>query len=349
MASTQQGINVSQMTSKKRGFTIVEVAVVVVIIGILTTVGAIAFTAIQKQSRDSLREANMTILTEALEKYYQKNGEYPSCVTLSTNPQQALPDIGDTVYVAPRAGEGVTNSIVCSDLNAHDDEDSYAYLGDASSECISGSACVGFVIRYREEQNNVVKEKKSVHDSELAGVASNNGGGLDGRFNVGDIGPGGGIVFYDAGSRQSWGRYLEAAPRGWYGTGSDAAIWGCVGTSISGARGTSIGSGRANTAAILASCSESEIAARIAVNYRGGGLRDWFLPSVDELNELWLRRDLIGGFKTTPAYDVYLTSTESGASMVQHQRFSNGSKQNSNKGYVSYWYSSQHIHPIRAF
>ena len=29
---------------------------------------------------------------------------------------------------------------------------------------------------------------------------------------VGDIGPGGGVVFYDAGSSQSWGRWLEASP-----------------------------------------------------------------------------------------------------------------------------------------
>jgi hypothetical protein len=36
-----------------------------------------------------------------------------------------------------------------------------------------------------------------------------------GSFSIGDVGPGGGIVFYDAGSQQTWGRYIEAID-GWY-------------------------------------------------------------------------------------------------------------------------------------
>lgn len=33
---------------------------------------------------------------------------------------------------------------------------------------------------------------------------------------IGDIGPGGGVIFFDAGVSQPWGRYLEAAPPGWH-------------------------------------------------------------------------------------------------------------------------------------
>jgi hypothetical protein len=84
---------------------------------------------------------------------------------------------------------------------------------------------------------------------------------------IGDTGPGGGIVFYDAGSVQPWGRYLEAAPAGWNGGPLDpSAIW-CSNTTtlIPGAMGTAIGTGAANTANMLAACSSG--AANLARSY----------------------------------------------------------------------------------
>ena len=51
-------------------------------------------------------------------------------------------------------------------------------------------------------------------------------------YSIGETGPGGGIIFYDAGSQQSWGQYLEAAPANWDGTNDNEdpyVQWGCRG------------------------------------------------------------------------------------------------------------------------
>ena len=45
-----------------------------------------------------------------------------------------------------------------------------------------------------------------------------------GSFVVGDIGPGGGLVFFDAGSAQTWGQFLECAPAGWFGSDEDDPV-----------------------------------------------------------------------------------------------------------------------------
>ena len=113
----------------------------------------------------------------------------------------------------------------------------------------------------------------------------------DGLYKIGDIGQAGGIVFYitDAGLHG-----LEAAPIDQSSTG---APWGCYGTSMTGAYGTAVGTGEANTAAIVTSCNESNIAAILANNYVLNGYSDWFLPSLDELNLMYQQRNIVGGFQ----------------------------------------------------
>jgi len=126
-----------------------------------------------------------------------------------------------------------------------------------------------------------------------------------GPCSLGFQGPGGGIVFYDAGSQQSWGRYLEYAPNGWYATvdifGNYAIppddpsypwcdvdfvfIKSITDLNIKFKLGTEIGKGKADTDLMLAGCQSG--AAVIAHEYHGGGQLDWHLPSLDELNELY--------------------------------------------------------------
>lgn len=166
---------------------------------------------------------------------------------------------------------------------------------------------------------------------------------------VGDTGPGGGIVFYDAGSTQSWGRYLEAACVGWQndcdGTTVDPLVeWGCNGTLISGAGGQAIGTGEQNTADIVTGCPTPGIAAHLANDLFLGGQNDWFLPSKDELNEMFTNLHSpvtpLGGFSTE---DFYMSSSEDDDASAWAQSFSLGDQDNRNK--VTTYY----VRPVRAF
>ncbi len=186
---------------------------------------------------------------------------------------------------------------------------------------------------------------------------------LGGVCTIGDIGPGGGVVFYDAGSLQPWGRYLEAAPVTWNGgTRDPEAEWGCMDSSRIGFPGeaisagvlaTHIGTGAANTAAIVARCPESGIAAKLADALIFGGKSDWFLPSKDELNliyhNIYLKlssRDRL--FNISFASDWYWSSSE--AEYNVSSRFATawlqgfwGQQGKNLKGFPN------HVRPVRAF
>ena len=151
---------------------------------------------------------------------------------------------------------------------------------------------------------------------------------------VGDTGPGGGKVFYaPVGGFTETGaacgsscRYLEAAPAGWNTGGSpDPSLkWGggtgtatqCSNKTISGAASTGIGSGFANTAAIMVACpntdpanDQSAPAALAASTYsptvNGVAVTGWFLPSKDELNALDISS--VGGL---PSFVLYWSSSQ---------------------------------------
>ncbi|MEZ5083994.1 MAG: DUF1566 domain-containing protein [Bacteroidales bacterium] len=87
--------------------------------------------------------------------------------------------------------------------------------------------------------------------------------------------------------------------------------WGCS-TVLMGASGTAIGTGAQNTILIEAGCTTAGIATDVCANLNLNGYSDWFLPSKDELFELYQNLYIygIGGIRD----NVYWSSSESNAS-----------------------------------
>jgi general secretion pathway protein G len=68
----------SKKHSKKSGFTMIELLVVIVILGILSVIGLGSFSASQQKARDSRRKTDLRTIGDALEVYYNDKGGYPS-------------------------------------------------------------------------------------------------------------------------------------------------------------------------------------------------------------------------------------------------------------------------------
>ncbi len=75
---------------KINGFTIGELLIVVVVIGILAAIVTVAYTGITGQARDSKRSADLKSVQNALELYYIDKGGYPRCGSTGPNTPPVL-------------------------------------------------------------------------------------------------------------------------------------------------------------------------------------------------------------------------------------------------------------------
>ena len=115
----------------------------------------------------------------------------------------------------------------------------------------------------------------------------------NGAYALRDIGPAGGLIFYDKGSYSDGWRYLESAPPiFWIGKN-----WGPFNTWIGGTE-TGIGTGQANTTEIVNALGAGSFAAHLCdahvVENNGVTYSDWFLPSKDELNLMYTNLKVFG-------------------------------------------------------
>jgi hypothetical protein len=134
-------------------------------------------------------------------------------------------------------------------------------------------------------------------------------------YDVGEIGPAGGIVFYDKGSYSDGWRWLEVA----LVDQSEGVPWGdptiLVGTSAD------LGTGKTNTQAITDALGMGAYAARICHDLPLDEYEDWFLPSIDELDLIIQVFHMyeIGTFND----GLYWSSTEDSISGARVRYYSN--------------------------
>jgi len=135
-------------------------------------------------------------------------------------------------------------------------------------------------------------------------------------YKIGDTGPGGGLVFYDKGKYSNGWRYMEVAPvstevvLGW-GKNVYSGEWPPNWEDLDQGKvltANGIGTGAANTEVIVAMLSTHKVSDRAALycyELVYGGKDDWFLPSKDELYEVYrnLAAKGLGDFPNHSAED----------------------------------------------
>jgi hypothetical protein len=173
-------------------------------------------------------------------------------------------------------------------------------------------------------------------------VKPKGGASIQTIYNIGDTGPGGGKVIYDAGSILSWGRYIEVAPDTWYNGVYDAMdfMYNPI-TSLPGTS-TSIGAAVANTDLLIAQSSSLLYIGKNARNYTGGSKTNWQVPSYGDLQVMYTQRAYMGTYYT--GYH-YWSSTEwpTSTSFGDAVNFVNGTFQYMYKGQASV------MRPVRYF
>jgi prepilin-type N-terminal cleavage/methylation domain-containing protein len=105
----------------KKGFTLLELLIVISIIGILVTVAAASYSSAQKKARNSRRMSDMQAIQNAAEQYYSDNvSQYPANETFGTTYLPAGwpsdPKPSTYVYTYTPGGTPPTTYVACAQM-----------------------------------------------------------------------------------------------------------------------------------------------------------------------------------------------------------------------------------------
>ncbi|MCA9326901.1 prepilin-type N-terminal cleavage/methylation domain-containing protein [Candidatus Saccharibacteria bacterium] len=120
------------LKNKSKGFTIVELLIVIVVIGILATLVIVTFTGIQQKARNSQRQTDINAVDSHVEAFYAQYGFYPTLADLQTSSFQTtyLKGLDPEALVDPKGG----------DIQGTTDASHYSYVAGPSGTCTNTTA-----------------------------------------------------------------------------------------------------------------------------------------------------------------------------------------------------------------
>lgn len=156
------------LKNKSKGFTIVELLIVIVVIGILATLVIVTFTGIQQKARNSQRVTDIDAVDSHVEAFYAQYGFYPTLADLQDTStggfdQTFMKGLDPEALRDPNQATGGTIGAVAS-------ADQYSYVASGTN-CVNTTAttitngspvdngCTSFVLTAQQENApNYVKQ-----------------------------------------------------------------------------------------------------------------------------------------------------------------------------------------------
>lgn len=140
---------------KQQGFTIVELLIVIIVIGILATLVLVTFTGIQQSARNTQRQTDIKAVASHLETYNAKNAYYPMLTDLNSAAfiSGTLKGLDKESTRDPKAGTAASD-YQFADGNSTSNMYGYKATKDDGSACdntVSGDECTKFTLSYTEE------------------------------------------------------------------------------------------------------------------------------------------------------------------------------------------------------
>jgi prepilin-type N-terminal cleavage/methylation domain-containing protein len=128
-----------KIRNNNKGFTIVELLIVIVVIGILAALVITTFTGIQQRARDTERQTDIVAVHGHLEVFYANNSYYPTVAELIPD---NLPGIDAQALVAPRAeATDVIDANVSTIVKYQ-----YAPLDSDNADCTTSTECISYTL-----------------------------------------------------------------------------------------------------------------------------------------------------------------------------------------------------------